>query len=92
VHYFVLLGVSFIQLKLNRVRAKQCYSISEFRLICCDNKVRVSKLIGSSIRSSGCTARVHPLPFRSRSVVDRMLLFLPRKSASYWNVITDDGG
>src|SRR5882724_4390172 len=33
VHCFVLLGVSFIQLKLNRVRAKQCYSISEFRLI-----------------------------------------------------------
>src|SRR5947207_11343283 len=32
-HCFVLLGVSFIQLKLNRVRAKQCYSISEFRLI-----------------------------------------------------------
>src|SRR5580693_6827441 len=32
VHCFVLLGVSFIQLKLNRVRAKQCYSISEFRL------------------------------------------------------------
>src|SRR5436190_4496780 len=31
-HCFVLLGVSFIQLKLNRVRAKQCYSISEFRL------------------------------------------------------------
>src|SRR5437867_11508595 len=31
VHCFVLLGVSFIQLKLNRVRAKQCYSISEFR-------------------------------------------------------------
>ena len=30
-HCFVLLGVSFIQLKLNRVRAKQCYSISEFR-------------------------------------------------------------
>src|SRR5437879_4965180 len=34
VHCFVLLGVSFNQLKLNRVRAKQCYSISEFRLIC----------------------------------------------------------
>jgi hypothetical protein len=33
VHCFVLLGVSFIQLKLNRVRAKQCYSISEFRII-----------------------------------------------------------
>src|ERR1700687_422637 len=33
VHCFVLLGVSFIQLKLNRVSAKQCYSISEFRLI-----------------------------------------------------------
>src|SRR4029077_17595513 len=33
VHCFVLLGVSFIQLKLNRVRAKQCYSISEFGLI-----------------------------------------------------------
>src|ERR1700739_1919598 len=32
VHCFVLLGVSFIQLKLNRVRAKQCYSISEFRI------------------------------------------------------------
>src|SRR5437879_9782008 len=32
VHCFVLLGVSFNQLKLNRVRAKQCYSISEFRL------------------------------------------------------------
>src|SRR6266436_2979120 len=32
VHCFVLLGVSFIQLKLNRVRVKQCYSISEFRL------------------------------------------------------------
>ncbi len=32
VHCFVLLGVSFIQLKLNRVGAKQCYSISEFRL------------------------------------------------------------
>src|ERR1700756_4074915 len=32
VHCFVLLGVSFIQLKLNRVRAKQCYLISEFRL------------------------------------------------------------
>src|ERR1700747_2034315 len=32
VHCFVLLGVSFIQLKLNQVRAKQCYSISEFRL------------------------------------------------------------
>src|SRR5450759_1127002 len=31
-HCFVLLGISFIQLKLNRVRAKQCYSISEFRL------------------------------------------------------------
>ena len=31
VHCFVLLGVSFIQLKLNRVRAKQCNSISEFR-------------------------------------------------------------
>src|SRR2546421_8373647 len=31
VHCFVLLGVSFNQLKLNRVRAKQCYSISEFR-------------------------------------------------------------
>ncbi len=30
-HCFVLLEVSFIQLKLNRVRAKQCYSISEFR-------------------------------------------------------------
>src|SRR5947207_13211963 len=33
VHCFVLLGVSFIQLKLNRVRAKQCYSISEFGLM-----------------------------------------------------------
>src|SRR5437773_10897726 len=33
VHCFVLLGVSFIQLKLNRVRAKQCYSISEFWFI-----------------------------------------------------------
>src|SRR5882724_11137004 len=32
VHCFVLLGVSFNQLKLNRVRTKQCYSISEFRL------------------------------------------------------------
>src|ERR1700730_1998348 len=31
VHYFVLLGVSSIQLKLNRDRAKQCYSISAFR-------------------------------------------------------------
>jgi hypothetical protein len=31
-HCFVLLEVSFIQLKLNRVRTKQCYSISEFRL------------------------------------------------------------
>jgi hypothetical protein len=31
VHCFVLLGVSSIQMKLNRVRAKQCYSISEFR-------------------------------------------------------------
>ena len=31
-HCFVLLEVSFIQLKLNRVRAEQCYSISEFRL------------------------------------------------------------
>src|SRR6266853_281895 len=30
-HCFVLLEVSFIQLKLNRVRTKQCYSISEFR-------------------------------------------------------------
>src|ERR1700756_4442042 len=37
VHCFVLLGVSFIQLKLNRVRAKQCYSISEFRLIATAN-------------------------------------------------------
>jgi hypothetical protein len=27
VHCFVLLGVSFNQLKLNRVRAKQCNSI-----------------------------------------------------------------
>jgi hypothetical protein len=33
VHWFVLLGVSSIQLKLNRARAKQCYLISEFRLI-----------------------------------------------------------
>src|SRR5271169_2715316 len=32
VHCFVLLGVSFNQLKLNRDRAKQCYLISEFRL------------------------------------------------------------
>src|SRR6266851_10524721 len=32
VHCFVLLEVSFIQLKLNRVRTKQCYSISDFRL------------------------------------------------------------
>src|SRR5882762_11705369 len=31
-HCFVLLEVSFIQLKLNRVRTKQCYSISEFRI------------------------------------------------------------
>src|SRR5271155_1552787 len=31
VHCFVLLGVSFNQLKLNRDRAKQCYLISEFR-------------------------------------------------------------
>ena len=31
-HCFVLLEVSFIQLKLNRVRTKQCYSISFFRL------------------------------------------------------------
>ena len=31
-HCFVLLEVSFIQLKLNRVRTKQCYSISDFRL------------------------------------------------------------
>src|SRR5271170_1726851 len=33
VHCFALLGVSFNQLKLNRDRAKQCYLISEFRLI-----------------------------------------------------------
>jgi hypothetical protein len=32
VHCFVLLGVSFNQLKHNRVRTKQCYSISDFRL------------------------------------------------------------
>jgi hypothetical protein len=32
-----LLGVSFIQLKLNRVRAKQCYSISEFKVSCIAN-------------------------------------------------------
>src|SRR5271163_1690022 len=32
VHCFVLLGVSFNQLRLNRDRAKQCYLISEFRL------------------------------------------------------------
>jgi hypothetical protein len=33
-HCFVLLGVSFNQLKLNRDRAKQCYSISDFRFTC----------------------------------------------------------
>jgi hypothetical protein len=33
VHCFVLLGVSFIQPKLNRVGTKQCYPISEFRFI-----------------------------------------------------------
>src|SRR5690348_14462915 len=31
-HCFVLLGVSSIQLKLNRVAAKQCSPISEFRI------------------------------------------------------------
>ena len=31
-HCFVLLGVSSIQLKLNRVAAERCYLISEFRL------------------------------------------------------------
>jgi hypothetical protein len=31
-HCFVLLGVSFNQPKLNRDRAKQCYSISDFRI------------------------------------------------------------
>src|SRR5271163_4281110 len=38
VHCFVLLGVSFNQLKLNRDRAKQCYLISEFRLSLSKNK------------------------------------------------------
>ena len=42
-HCFVLLGVSSIQLKLNRVAAKQCYSISEFRF-------NLPRLTGNSLQ------------------------------------------
>jgi hypothetical protein len=54
VHCFVLLGVSFNQLKLNRVRAKQCYLISEFRLRTDNSKLTAENLIlAAGLRRQG---------------------------------------